>query len=332
MKYFFSASFVLIALTFCASREPGTVLVKGTPDYELAEKLAKVAPVFDPVSNKVLVKTNRFDVTIGDVVTKLRSNFGKQADDLNQQPADKLTKLASEMAENTAMTRIAMLEAEKKGINVSEAEIDSLIKKQSESAGGEEQFNNFLSANGISTEILRRDLKEYETMKRYLQNLRDVAVSDAEIDSAFNQDKTATVRHILLMTKGKSEEEKKQKHEEMENLLKRARGGEDFAELAKKYSEDPGSKDKGGIYVDFPRGQMVPEFDKAAFTVPVGEISDIVETEYGYHILQIVDRKKEQRPRDQVIADIKAKKSKDIVEQKYENLKKEYELEVINIS
>ena len=75
----------------------------------------------------------------------------------------------------------------------------------------------------------------------------------------------------------------------MEGLLKRARAGEDFAKLAKEYSEDPGSKDKGGEY-KFPRGQMVPEFEAAAFSLGTNQVSDIVTTRFGYHIIKLSEK------------------------------------------
>jgi parvulin-like peptidyl-prolyl isomerase len=83
-----------------------------------------------------------------------------------------------------------------------------------------------------------------------------------------------------------SQAEKDAKHKTMEGLLKRARAGEDFAKLAKEYSEDPGSKDKGGEYT-FPRGKMMPEFESAAFALKPGEVSDIATTSYGYHIIKL---------------------------------------------
>ena len=72
-------------------------------------------------------------------------------------------------------------------------------------------------------------------------------------------------------------------------MLKRAKAGEDFAKLAKEYSEDPGSKDKGGEYT-FPRGQMVPEFEAAAFSLGTNQISDIVTTQFGYHIIKTYEK------------------------------------------
>src|SRR4051812_47003807 len=94
--------------------------------------------------------------------------------------------------------------------------------------------------------------------------------------------------HILLKTEGKDEAAVKAKAEE---LLKQARSGADFAELAKKNSEDEASAKNGGDLDYFGRGRMVPEFDQAVFAMQPGTISDLVKTQYGYHIIKLVDKK-----------------------------------------
>ena len=94
--------------------------------------------------------------------------------------------------------------------------------------------------------------------------------------------------HILLKTEGKDDAAVKAK---AEGLLKQARGGADFAELAKKNSEDEASAKNGGDLDYFGRGRMVPEFDQAVFAMQPGTISDVVKTQYGYHIIKLVDKK-----------------------------------------
>ena len=94
--------------------------------------------------------------------------------------------------------------------------------------------------------------------------------------------------HILLKTEGKDDAAVKAKAEE---LLKQARGGADFADLAKKNSEDEASAKNGGDLDYFGRGRMVPEFDQTVFAMQPGTISDVVKTQYGYHIIKLVDKK-----------------------------------------
>ncbi|MGH9882176.1 MAG: peptidylprolyl isomerase, partial [Pyrinomonadaceae bacterium] len=86
----------------------------------------------------------------------------------------------------------------------------------------------------------------------------------------------------------------KQKRSQAEDVLKRVRAGEDFAKLAQEFSTD-GSKDKGGDLGWFGRGQMVPEFEQAAFALKPGEVSEIVETKFGYHIIKLDERRTEEK-------------------------------------
>jgi peptidyl-prolyl cis-trans isomerase D len=122
-----------------------------------------------------------------------------------------------------------------------------------------------------------------------------IVVPAADIERTYNSSieqystpEQVRASHILLKTEGKDDAAVKAKAEE---VLKQARAGADFAELAKKYSEDEASQKNGGDLDYFGRGRMVPEFDQAAFSLEPGKISDLVKTQYGYHIIKVVDKK-----------------------------------------
>jgi peptidyl-prolyl cis-trans isomerase D len=97
------------------------------------------------------------------------------------------------------------------------------------------------------------------------------------------------VRHILLMTQGKSPAEKAQLKSKADDLLNQLKKGADFADLAKKNSQDPGSSAKGGDLGWIVRGQTVPQFEQAAFSQKPNDLSGVVESSFGYHIIQVLD-------------------------------------------
>ena len=122
-----------------------------------------------------------------------------------------------------------------------------------------------------------------------------INVPNADVERTYNNNieqystpEQVRASHILIKTDGKDEAAAKAK---AEDILKQAKAGADFAELAKKYSEDEGSAKNGGDLDYFGRGRMVPEFDQAVFAMQPGQISDLVKTQYGYHIIKLVDKK-----------------------------------------
>ncbi|HEU0122520.1 MAG TPA: peptidylprolyl isomerase [Bryobacteraceae bacterium] len=112
----------------------------------------------------------------------------------------------------------------------------------------------------------------------------------AQAGDRFRSGERVRVRHILLKTTDKSADDVKKVEAKANDLLKQIKGGADFGKLAAENSEDPGSKDKGGEYGWMVKGQTVPNFETAAFSLKKGEISNLVKTEYGYHIIQVLDR------------------------------------------
>lgn len=299
------ASFLISS---CSIGDKGTKLKKGTPEYQLAKDLAQKLSFLDPDSNKALVSTKNFGITTGELLKIIQKNFGNRTDQIKNMSADQLRNFIQQGVQGLAEQKILLAEAEKAKVKITQAEVDSVLKQQYNSAGGEEKFLEMLEKEGADFEQFKKDLREGLIIQRHVETvLADVMrVSEEQIQEAYQEEK-ATVQHILLMTQGKSEAEKQVIRKKMEDILARAKKGEDFDALAKKFSEDPGSKDRGGLYANFERGDMVKPFEDAAFSVPVGQISDVVETQYGYHILKIVERKGETRPLDEVRAELESK-------------------------
>jgi peptidyl-prolyl cis-trans isomerase D len=127
---------------------------------------------------------------------------------------------------------------------------------------------------------------------------QNTQVSDDELKVQYQQDiqqyqvpNRVHVDHILLMTVGKTPAEVEEIRQKAEDVLKQAnKKGANFEDLAKKYSEDPGTKDKGGDLGWITQGQTVPEFEKVAFGLPKGSVSDLVKTQYGFHIIKVLDK------------------------------------------
>jgi len=147
-----------------------------------------------------------------------------------------------------------------------------------------------------------------------LNQLRQTAqISDDELKAQYQQNiqqyqvpSRVHVEHILLMTVGKTDAEVEEIRQKAEDVLKQARKGAKFEDLAKKYSEDPGSKDKGGDLGWLTVGQTVPEFEKTAFGLDKGKISDLVKTQYGFHIIKVLDKESAHtRPFEEVKDSIK---------------------------
>jgi peptidyl-prolyl cis-trans isomerase D len=152
--------------------------------------------------------------------------------------------------------------------------------------------------------------------------------TDADLLKIYNQNKDpyrtqdrVKARHILLNTTGKSKDEEVAIKAKADSLLKQLKSGGDFAKLATENSQDPGSATKGGDLGWLTHGQTVPEFDKAAFTLKPGEISDLIKTQYGYHIIQVQEKEAARlKPFEEVKTEIAANYKKAKVSQEVQGL------------
>jgi peptidyl-prolyl cis-trans isomerase D len=146
------------------------------------------------------------------------------------------------------------------------------------------------------------------------QMRQNVRISDDQLKAQYQQNiqqyqvpNRVHAEHILLFTKGKTDAEVAEIKKKAEDVLKQVKKGGNFEDLAKKYSEDPGSKDKGGDLGWIIEKQTVPEFEKAAFSLNKGQVSDLVQTVYGFHIIKVLDKETAHtRPFDEVKDSLRA--------------------------
>jgi len=156
------------------------------------------------------------------------------------------------------------------------------------------ELNTYFEAHKNELKIPEKRKVKYALVDmQAIRNRTQVSAQDIQRSYEDNQQQYSTpeqvrASHILLKTEGKDDATVKK---QAEDLLAQVKKGADFAELASKYSEDDASKVKGGDLDFFSKGTMVPEFDKAAFSMKVGDISDLVKSQFGYHIIKVTDKK-----------------------------------------
>ncbi len=173
--------------------------------------------------------------------------------------------------------------AKNNNITVSDAEVDAR-ETQIKANFPTGSWDEMLKARGLTEADVRSALREQLVLDKALA--KDVTITPAQISDYFNKNRATfdkpeqvSARHILVPSLTLANQ--------IEADLK---AGQNFADLAKKYSTDPGSKDKGGDLGEFRRGQMVPTFDKYAFSAPIGAISPPIKSPFGYHIIQVESR------------------------------------------
>ncbi len=185
--------------------------------------------------------------------------------------------------------------------------VNSLIDQHLNEQKGVDK-ETLLKNSGVTVEELNEYVARYLIIEEYLKQ----KITADEITKYYNDHKEeyllATVQHVLIGFEGRTEEEAKKRAEE---VLAKLKAGEDFAKIVKEYSDDPGSKEQGGIYTLQPVSQWVPEFKQAAITLPINQLSDLVKTNYGYHIIKVLERK------EQPVAEVKDQITLYLVQEKY---------------
>lgn len=230
---------------------------------------------------EVVAKVNDIEITKEDLYNQLVSQYGAEA--LDALVAEKI--MEAEVAKNN--------------IEVADEEIDKEIEEMKEYYGGEEELNNALTYYNLTMEDMKKNMITNIQLEKLLEPY--IEISEDEMKAYFEQNKQSLdqkeevkASHILVETK-----------EEADDIKAKLDKGEDFAELAKEFSTDSTST-KGGDLGYFGKGEMVQEFEEVAFSLNVDEISEPVQSQFGFHIIKVEDKKEaKEAVYDEVKDDIK---------------------------
>jgi peptidyl-prolyl cis-trans isomerase C len=278
-------SWILSILIAC------TVWAQETP-VAPKEKMAADKP---EAAVAVVEGTKVYDKDLQMTIREMRRQFGEK----------EASKDSSEALRRKALDQfvaVELLYQEGKTLNLPEVDkqVEAMWTAAEKQAGSKEKFEEQLTKEGLTMDQARDNIKKNIYVRAVInQKIQPlVKVTDAELEAAYqaNQERyrhgeLIGARHILIQVpKEATEEQKKQAKEKIESLLKEARAGKDFSELAKAHSDCP-SKTRGGDLGYFGKGRMVPAFETAALALKEGEISPVVETQFGYHLIQVYGKK-----------------------------------------
>ena len=251
---------------------------------------SKVATV-----NDVVITQAQFDLEMGRVQERFRQS-GKSPG----QP--ELAQIRQAVLDNLIARELLYQESKKKGFKGNEEEVNGQFKALKARFPSEAEFQTALTKMNITEADLRSQIEQDITIRQFINDtfVDKVTVSEAEIKAYhdnnpqfFTKPEQIRASHILIKVEPQADAMQKDRaRKALKKVQQKLQTGEDFGALAKEFSQGP-SAPKGGDLGFFGRGQMVKPFEDKAFAMKTGEVSDIVETQFGYHLIKVTDKKPE---------------------------------------
>jgi peptidyl-prolyl cis-trans isomerase C len=214
--------------------------------------------------------------------------------------ASQLPEVKKGVIESLINQELLYQESQNKSIKVEDKKIDAEMDALKKRFPSEKEYNTALAKMNLSEAEIKSQITKGMAIQQFIETkfVQKITVSDDETKAHYNnnlkmfkQPEQVRAMHILIMVAPQAtEEQKAAARKKLHECQKKLGKGEDFEALAKEHSEGP-SGAKGGDLGYFSRGQMVPSFEEVAFALKSGEVSDIVETRFGYHLIKVVDKK-----------------------------------------
>jgi peptidyl-prolyl cis-trans isomerase C len=242
--------------------------------------------------NGVEISQEDFDREIRRVQARLRSSARSPG-------ASELGQIRKEVLDSLVARELLYQESQRKGIKVESKTVDQQFEAMKKRFPDEAEFKKALESMSYSEATLRSQLERDQAVMVLIdqQFTEKLTVSNEEVKAyydnhkdSFKKPEQVKASHILIKAESQADESRKTgARKKLEMIQGKLQKGEDFGTLAKEYSEGP-SNVKGGDLGYFSRGQMVKPFEDAAFALQPGEVSGIVETRFGYHLIKVTDK------------------------------------------
>jgi peptidyl-prolyl cis-trans isomerase C len=286
------------------------------------------------VINGVVITKAHFDKELKVHLERV-SRQGKQISD------DQITALKKDVLEGLIEREILYQESQKAGIKIPDQKINDQMAGIKKRFPNEEEFKKALASMGLTEEEVRTQIQRGLSIRGLIDQrvANKIVVTDEETKAyydgnpqLFKQPEQVKASHILIKVEPTADEATKAAaRKKIEDIRKKLTDGDGFAELAKEYSEGP-SAPKGGDLGYFRRGQMVKAFEDTAFSMKTNEVSGLVETRFGYHLIKVYDKKPEQTlayadVKDKIAQRLKQEKIEKAANEYVENLKKDAKIE-----
>jgi peptidyl-prolyl cis-trans isomerase C len=278
------------------------VLVAGCSDKGEQEGLpGQESAIGSEEGGKMAVMVNGREILEEEVSKEVGRLLSQLSGRIDPQQLESMKGMIRQQAVDNIINRMLLeQEAEKAKVEVTQEEIDARAGQVKGGFSTPEAFNEQLAATGLTEAGFMQEVELAIRIEKLLEQKTSVLEKTGDDEARgfydenierFKQAEQVEASHILLrIEETDTDAVKAEKKQKIEDLLVQARGGADFAELAREHSDCP-SKTRDGELGLFPRGQMVGEFEDAAFSLEVGQISEVVETQFGYHIIKLTDRK-----------------------------------------
>jgi len=287
---------VLAGALFSSACNKKDAAASGEPAKDAAAKPAEPPKPMPAELPDVIARVNGQDVKKADFEMLVRNiEMGN-----GPIPAERRDEILRQQLDRLITYTVLRQEIAKRNIAVPDTELDQQVNAMRSQFPNEEDFKKALAARNMTVERLREDARVDMCITRMLDGEVATAApaSDDEVKEfyeknpeKFKQGEAVRASHILLLVDEKADDvTRKKARTQIDGILTRAKKGEDFAELAKAHSQD-GSAAQGGDLNFFTRGRMVPEFEQAAFALEPGQISDVVTTQFGYHIIKVTEKR-----------------------------------------